>query len=67
MHADRSSQSSNSGSSKLRLMAVLIECSECLIYQEEFYVGNEVRGLSCAHNLLVDCIDDWLRLNVKCP
>ena len=27
----------------------------------------KVRGLPCAHNFHVGCIDEWLRLNVKCP
>ncbi|XP_031403472.1 E3 ubiquitin-protein ligase SIS3 isoform X2 [Punica granatum] len=52
---------------KFRLKAVPIDCSECPICLEEFHVGNEVRGLPCAHNFHVECIDEWLRLNVKCP
>ncbi|XP_073048571.1 E3 ubiquitin-protein ligase SIS3-like [Primulina eburnea] len=52
---------------KFRMKAVPTDCSECLICLEEFHVGNEVRGLPCAHNFHVECIDEWLRLNVKCP
>ncbi|OVA07594.1 zinc finger protein [Macleaya cordata] len=52
---------------KFRLKAVPVDCSECPICLEEFCVGNEVRGLPCAHNFHVECIDEWLRLNVKCP
>ncbi|CAL0319989.1 unnamed protein product [Lupinus luteus] len=52
---------------KFKLKAVPSDCSECLICLEEFHVGNEVRGLPCAHNFHVECIDEWLRLNVKCP
>lgn len=52
---------------KFRLKTVPTECSECPICLEEFCVGNEVRGLPCAHNFHVTCIDDWLRLNIKCP
>ncbi|KAL6497465.1 E3 ubiquitin-protein ligase sis3 [Orobanche gracilis] len=52
---------------KFRMKAVPIDCSECPICLEEFRVGNEVRGLPCAHNFHVECIDEWLRLNVKCP
>jgi E3 ubiquitin-protein ligase SIS3 len=43
------------------------DCGECLICLEEFHIGHEVRGLPCAHNFHVECIDQWLRLNVKCP
>lgn len=52
---------------KFRLKAVPTDCSECPICLEEFHVGNEVRGLPCAHNFHIECIDEWLRLNVKCP
>ncbi|KAI3971418.1 hypothetical protein MKW92_029197 [Papaver armeniacum] len=52
---------------KFRLKAVPVDCSECPICLEEFCMGNEVRGLPCAHNFHVECIDEWLRLNVKCP
>ncbi|KAE8768587.1 RING-H2 finger protein ATL5P [Hordeum vulgare] len=52
---------------KFMLKAVPTECSECPIFLEEFKVGNEVRGLLCAHNFHVECIDQWLRLNIKCP
>ncbi|KAE8767599.1 RING-H2 finger protein ATL5P [Hordeum vulgare] len=50
---------------KFMLKAVPTDCSECPICLEEFKVGNEVRGLPCAHNFHVECIDQWLRLNVK--
>ncbi|XP_044955283.1 uncharacterized protein LOC123405797 [Hordeum vulgare subsp. vulgare] len=52
---------------KFMLKAVPTDCSECPICLEEFKVGNEVRGLPCAQNFHVECIDQWLRLNVKCP
>ncbi|GER38524.1 RING finger protein [Striga asiatica] len=52
---------------KFMMKAVPTDCSECPICLEEFRVGNEVRGLPCAHNFHVECIDQWLRLNVKCP
>lgn len=52
---------------KFRLKTVPTECSECPICLEEFHGGDEVRGMPCAHNFHVDCIDEWLRLNIKCP
>ncbi|KAK7350612.1 hypothetical protein VNO77_09427 [Canavalia gladiata] len=52
---------------KFWLNAVPTNCSECLICLEEFHVGDQVRRLPCAHNFHVECIDEWLRLNVKCP
>ncbi|KAH7284443.1 hypothetical protein KP509_34G054600 [Ceratopteris richardii] len=52
---------------KFRLKGVPTDCSECPICLEEFHAGSEVRGLPCAHNFHVACIDEWLRLNIKCP
>ncbi|MFS7951345.1 putative transcription factor C2H2 family [Helianthus anomalus] len=49
------------------LKAVPTDCSDCPICLEEFHVGDEVRGLPCAHNFHLACIDKWLRLNIKCP
>ncbi|PIA40529.1 hypothetical protein AQUCO_02500320v1 [Aquilegia coerulea] len=48
---------------KFRLKAVPIDCNECPICLEDFCI----RGLPCAHNFHVECIDKWLSLNVKCP
>ncbi|CAM6082721.1 unnamed protein product [Calypogeia fissa] len=50
-----------------RLKGVPTESSACPICLDEFEVGTEVRGLPCAHNFHTTCIDEWLRLNVKCP
>ncbi|PWA67561.1 zinc finger, RING/FYVE/PHD-type [Artemisia annua] len=49
------------------LKAVPTDCSDCPICLEEFRVGDQVRGLPCAHNFHVACIDKWLRLNIRCP
>ncbi|XP_076913362.1 E3 ubiquitin-protein ligase SIS3-like [Bidens hawaiensis] len=49
------------------LKAVPSDCSDCPICLEEFHVGDEVRGLPCAHNFHLACIDKWLSLNIKCP
>lgn len=49
------------------LKAVPTDCTDCPICLEEFHVGQGVRGLPCAHNFHVACIDKWLRLNAKCP
>ncbi|KAI3684527.1 hypothetical protein L6452_33751 [Arctium lappa] len=49
------------------LKAVPTDCSDCPICLEEFHVGDGVRGLPCAHNFHVACIDKWLVLNIKCP
>ncbi|GJZ05926.1 E3 ubiquitin protein ligase SIS3-like protein [Tanacetum coccineum] len=49
------------------LKAVPTDCSDCPICLEEFHVGDQVRGLPCAHNFHLACIDKWLKLNIRCP
>ncbi|KAI7736581.1 hypothetical protein M8C21_028060, partial [Ambrosia artemisiifolia] len=49
------------------LKGVPPDCSDCPICLEEFVVGQGVRGLPCAHNFHVACIDKWLILNTRCP
>ncbi|KAI3686452.1 hypothetical protein L1987_80129 [Smallanthus sonchifolius] len=49
------------------LKGVPTDCSDCPICLEDFVVGQGVRGLPCAHNFHVACIDKWLGLNIKCP
>ncbi|KAL3512873.1 hypothetical protein ACH5RR_025590 [Cinchona calisaya] len=52
---------------KFKLKDVPTDCSECPVCLDEFHVGNEVRALPCAHYFHVECIDEWLQLNKKCP
>ncbi|KAJ7297237.1 hypothetical protein O6H91_Y071400 [Diphasiastrum complanatum] len=52
---------------KFPLTGISSESNVCSICLDELETGTEVRGLPCAHNFHVDCIDQWLRLNVKCP
>ncbi|CAG8552888.1 12376_t:CDS:2 [Funneliformis caledonium] len=39
-------------------------CSICL---ESYEDGEELRHLWCSHHFHKDCVDEWLRLNKKCP
>jgi hypothetical protein len=39
-------------------------CSVCLAQYEE---GDQLRQLGCNHHFHVECIDEWLKRNAKCP
>src|SRR5207248_9774127 len=39
-------------------------CSICL---ESYEDGDELRNLWCSHHFHKDCVDEWLKLNKKCP
>ena len=39
----------------------------CLVCQDDFEIGNELRELSCLHRFHVQCIDEWLGRNAACP
>eukprot|EP00455_Lapot_gusevi_P049686 TRINITY_DN708_c0_g2_i1.p1 TRINITY_DN708_c0_g2~~TRINITY_DN708_c0_g2_i1.p1 ORF type:complete len:398 (+),score=44.49 TRINITY_DN708_c0_g2_i1:99-1292(+) len=39
----------------------------CVICMNDFENGDELRTLHCFHSFHVDCIDNWLKQNAKCP
>lgn len=39
-------------------------CSVCLAQYED---GDQLRQLGCNHHFHVECIDEWLKRNAKCP
>ena len=39
-------------------------CSICLAHYEE---NEQVRVLPCKHNFHKNCVDEWLKINSKCP
>ncbi|KAI8905952.1 hypothetical protein EDD86DRAFT_211183 [Gorgonomyces haynaldii] len=43
------------------------EDSTCCICLTEYEAGASLRQLSCKHHFHTECIDEWLRLNAKCP
>ncbi|KAI8917362.1 hypothetical protein BC831DRAFT_485356 [Entophlyctis helioformis] len=43
------------------------EDAVCCICLGEYDEGESLRQLACNHHFHVDCIDEWLKLNAKCP
>jgi len=41
--------------------------SMCAICLDGFQCHDELRQLPCQHQFHVSCVDDWLRINKKCP
>uniref|UniRef100_A0AAF5D3V2 RING-type domain-containing protein n=2 Tax=Strongyloides stercoralis TaxID=6248 RepID=A0AAF5D3V2_STRER len=43
------------------------ESERCTVCLCDFDSGDEVRLLNCSHKFHVECIDQWLSINKKCP
>uniref|UniRef100_A0A0N4Z2B8 RING-type domain-containing protein n=1 Tax=Parastrongyloides trichosuri TaxID=131310 RepID=A0A0N4Z2B8_PARTI len=43
------------------------ESERCTVCLCDFDSGDEVRALNCSHKFHVECIDQWLNINKKCP
>jgi glycerol-3-phosphate acyltransferase PlsY len=43
------------------------ENANCSICISEYEQGDSLRQLPCKHHFHVSCIDEWLRINAKCP
>uniref|UniRef100_A0A0K0FGB6 RING-type domain-containing protein n=1 Tax=Strongyloides venezuelensis TaxID=75913 RepID=A0A0K0FGB6_STRVS len=43
------------------------ESERCTVCLCDFDSGDEVRALNCSHKFHVECIDQWLSINKKCP
>lgn len=43
------------------------EDAVCVICLGEYDDGESLKQLSCKHHFHIKCIDDWLKLNAKCP
>lgn len=39
----------------------------CVICLNDYHVGDALRLLPCFHHFHKTCVDDWLRMNKKCP
>lgn len=53
----------SSGSSGTRTVPPQ-ECSVCL---QAYCPGEQIRTLPCFHQFHTQCVDQWLRMNAKCP
>jgi hypothetical protein len=43
------------------------EAHNCAICIDELKSGNMVKALNCAHKFHSKCINDWLKVKLKCP
>lgn len=50
-----------------RLEKINEQDNKCLVCQDEYIIGNEVRRLPCTHFFHKDCVDCWLKDNSNCP
>jgi len=51
----------------LKINEISEDQAKCLVCQEDFEVGEEVRTLPCFHIFHTACIDQWLRTSKECP
>lgn len=52
---------------KLKSNDISRDQPKCLVCQEDFVVGEEVKTLPCFHIFHTSCIDQWLRTSKDCP
>ncbi|KAI3657260.1 hypothetical protein MP638_005271 [Amoeboaphelidium occidentale] len=43
------------------------EDAQCSICLQEYEPGEDLRQLNCKHHFHSQCLDDWLRLEARCP
>ena len=43
------------------------DCDKCIICQEDFNYGEKTKLLPCGHIFHIECVDQWLIKEKKCP